>query len=316
MSIAPPAIVPPAGLAIEETIAGLRRRVAAARKREHRIGLVPTMGALHAGHVSLIEAARQSCGYVAVSIFVNPTQFGPNEDFARYPRTIEADLQVCYAAGADVVFLPSAPEVYPAGSTTWVSVEGLSDVLEGAVRPGHFRGVATVVLKLFNIVGPDVAFFGAKDYQQQLLIRRVVTDLNLPLEIVTAPTIREPDGLAMSSRNRYLDESERRRATAISAALFAAQKRLQSGERDLAAIKSEMRRSLEAAGLQVDYAIVCDLATLEELEAMRSHAVLLVAARLGTVRLIDNLEVTLDESIRRRGGEPTRTPLLWGEGQG
>jgi pantoate--beta-alanine ligase len=285
--------IPPVGLSVEETITGIRSAVAAARRSGKRIGFVPTMGALHAGHTSLIEAARDSADYVVVSIFVNPTQFGPNEDYSRYPRTIEADLVACRDAGADAVFLPSEAEVYPPGSTTFVEVEGLSHVLEGAIRPGHFRGVATVVLKLFHMVGPDVAFFGAKDFQQQLLISRMVTDLDLPIEIVTRPTVREPDGLAMSSRNRYLDESDRRKATALSAALFAAQRQLLAGNRDIAGIKLEMRRTIEAAGLVVDYAVICDPHTLCEVAAVQSRLVLLVAARLGAVRLIDNLEVTL-----------------------
>ena len=285
-----------AGFAVEETVAGIRSAVAAARRDGKRIAFVPTMGALHAGHTSLIEAARESADYVVVSIFVNPTQFGPNEDFSRYPRTIEADLTACRNAGANVVFLPSESEVYPPGSTTFVEVGGLSNTLEGAIRPGHFRGVATVVLKLFNMVGPDVAVFGAKDFQQQLLIRRMVADLDVPVEIATRPTIREADGLAMSSRNRYLNESDRRKATALSAALFEAARQLRARNSDVAGIKSEMRRTLEAAGLVVDYATVCDPQTLDELGAVQPHLVLLVAARLGAVRLIDNLEVTLDDA--------------------
>lgn len=286
----------PAGLAVEETVSGIRSAVAAARREGQRVVLVPTMGALHAGHTSLIEAARDAADYVVVSIFVNPTQFGPNEDFSRYPRTIEVDLAACREAGADAVFLPSEAEVYPTGSTTFVEVGGLSQVLEGAIRPGHFRGVATVVLKLFNMVGPDVAFFGAKDFQQQLLIRRMVSDLNLSVEIVTRPTVRESDGLAMSSRNRYLNESDRSKATALSAALFGAARSLGAGNRDVAGIKSGMHRTIEAADLVVDYATICDPLTLCELESIQPHLVLLVAARLGTVRLIDNLEVNLEDA--------------------
>jgi len=293
MPHAQPPFTPPAGLAVEETIAGIRAAVATARREGKRIALVPTMGALHAGHTSLIEAARNAADFVVASIFVNPTQFGPNEDFSRYPRTIDADLIACRDSGADAVFLPSEEEVYPRGSTTFVEVGGLSQVLEGAIRPGHFRGVATVVLKFFHMVGADVAFFGAKDFQQQLLIRRMVKDLDVPIEIVTRPTVREPDGLAMSSRNRYLDESDRRKATALSAALFDAERSLREGNRDLSGIKSEMHRTLESAGLVVDYATVCDPQTLCELGTVQPHVVLLVAARLGSVRLIDNLEVTL-----------------------
>lgn len=280
-------------LLIEETVAGVRRRVADARTAGASVGFVPTMGALHPGHVSLIEAAKARCGFVAVSNFVNPTQFGPNEDFTRYPRTIDADLAACRSAGADLVFLPTADEVYPPGSTTFVEVGGLSEVLEGAFRPGHFRGVATVVLKLFNMVGPDVAFFGSKDYQQQLLIRRMARDLDLPVEIVTCPTIREPDGLAMSSRNRYLDADQRERARSISAALFEAADRLRAGESDLTAVRSGIRQKIEAAGLTIDYATAARPDTLEELHTPSEALVLLVAARLGSVRLIDNVEVSL-----------------------
>lgn len=284
---------PPTGLIVEETVAGIRAAIAAARRRAQRIALVPTMGALHAGHTSLIEAARDAADFVVVSIFVNPTQFGPNEDYSRYPRTLSDDLRACREAGADAVFLPEELEVYPAGSSTFVEVPGLSQVLEGAIRPGHFRGVATIVLKLFQMIGPDVAFFGAKDFQQQLVIRRMVSDLNVPVDIVTRPTVRESDGLAMSSRNRYLDESDRRKAKALSSALFGASQRLLSGDLDISDIKSEMRCVLETAGLVVDYATACDPETLEELQAVEHRCVLLVAARLGSVRLIDNLEVHL-----------------------
>lgn len=279
-------------LHVEESIAGVRRRVAEARAAGSSVGFVPTMGALHAGHVSLIEAARGRCGFVAVSIFVNPTQFGPNEDFGRYPRTIEADLAACRDAGADLVFLPSNAEVYPDGAAAFVEVAGPATPLEGAHRPGHFRGVATVVLKLFNIVNPDVAFFGAKDHQQQLVIRRMVRDLDVPVEVVTCPTLREPDGLAMSSRNRYLESAERERARSISAALFAARDRIRGGS-DLESVRDEMRRTIETAGLEIDYVAIAHPETLEELREPRREMVLLVAARLGGVRLIDNIEVTL-----------------------
>jgi pantoate--beta-alanine ligase len=246
----------------------------------------------------LIEQARGRCGYVAVSVFVNPTQFGPNEDFTRYPRTLDADLAACREAGADLVFVPSKEEIYRPGSSTFVEVAGLSDRLEGAFRPGHFRGVATVVLKLFEIVRPDVAFFGAKDYQQQLVLRRMVGDLDVPVEIVTCSTVREPDGLAMSSRNRYLDPAQRGQARSISAALFAARDRLRAGELDLDAVTSEMTRIIEAAGLSIDYATAADPETLEELRTPQAKMVLLVAARLGNVRLIDNMEVSGTGAVR------------------
>ena len=207
-------------LKLVESIAEVRREVARARGSGLRIGLVPTMGALHEGHLRLIERCRQEAGYVVVTIFVNPTQFGPGEDLTRYPRTLETDLTKCDAAGVDLVFAPSETTIYPRGrSATFVEVPGLSHVLEGAVRPGHFRGVTTVVLALFEIVRPDLAVFGQKDYQQQLLIRRMVDDLHVPVDIVIEPTVREADGLAMSSRNRYLSAEERAAATVLHRAL-------------------------------------------------------------------------------------------------
>ena len=200
-----------------ESVDDVRTAVARARDAGRVVGLVPTMGALHDGHVRLIERCRAEAGWVAVSIFVNPTQFGPNEDFTRYPRTFEQDMARSRDAGADLIFAPTPATVYPGGAqSTFVEVPGLSDVLEGASRPGHFRGVATVVLKLFEIVRPDLAVFGQKDYQQQLVIRRMVADLHVPVRIVTEPTVREPDGLAMSSRNRYLNPDERRAALVLS----------------------------------------------------------------------------------------------------
>ena len=301
--------------AVAETVAEVRRSVADARAGRRPVGLVPTMGALHEGHASLVRAAREWGGLVVVSVFVNPTQFGPNEDFARYPRTLDADLAVCREAGADIVFVPSAAEVYPPGFSTSVEVAGLSDVLEGAIRPGHFRGVATVVLKLFNMVGPDIAFFGEKDYQQQLVLRRMCRDLDSRVEIVTCPTVREPDGLAMSSRNRYLDADARRRAGSISAALFAARDRLRAGDTDLRDVTGEMGRSIEAAGLSVDYALAADPDSLEELTRPQDKTVLLVAARLGNVRLIDNLHVTLSTRSARHVKHPLTAALGRPSGQ-
>ena len=217
-----------------ETIEGVRDHVAQAKRSGRVVALVPTMGALHEGHARLIEAARRDCDDVIVSIFVNPTQFGPNEDLSRYPRTIESDLATAGRAGADLTFVPAVDTIYPPGPLpTYVEVPRLSDVLEGASRPGHFRGVATVVLKLFGIVGPDVAYFGQKDYQQQLVLRRMVADLNVPIRIETVPTVREPDGLAMSSRNRYLGPEERRAATVLSRALQEAEATVRGGERSV-----------------------------------------------------------------------------------
>ena len=215
------------------SIVEVRNAVASARRLGQRVGLVPTMGALHQGHTRLIERCRDEAGFVVVSIFVNPTQFGPAEDLARYPRTLEADLRKCAASGADLVFVPTESTIYPRGrSATFVEVPGLSTVLEGASRPGHFRGVATVVLALFEIVRPDLAIFGQKDYQQQLLIRRMVEDLHVPVEIVTEPTVREPDGLAMSSRNRYLSPEERQAATVLYRGLQRAREAVAGGESD------------------------------------------------------------------------------------
>lgn len=285
----------PPNMLLIETVADVRRAVADARRQGKSIGVVPTMGALHAGHVSLMDAARERCGFVVTTIFVNPTQFGPNEDFQKYPRPRDADLATCRQAGVDLVFYPTREMMYPAGFSAFVEVEGLSRVLEGAVRPGHFRGVATVVLKLFNIVRPDVAFFGQKDYQQQTLIRQMVRDLDVPVEIVTCPTIREPDGLAMSSRNAYLSADERRSALALWRALQVAREQLISGERDLERVRQTMLNTLQATpGVTVDYATVADPETLEVLAQPRPRMVLLIAARVDQTRLIDNLIVQLN----------------------
>jgi pantoate--beta-alanine ligase len=270
----------------------VRRSVALARREGRVVGLVPTMGALHAGHLRLIEEARAASGLVVVSLFVNPTQFGPNEDFRRYPRTEEADLDLCARGGAGVVFAPSVEEMFPGGpSSTFVEVPSLSDRLEGVSRPGHFRGVATVVLKLFNIVGPDLAFFGMKDYQQLQVIRRMVADLDVPVDVRAVATVREPDGLAMSSRNRYLDPDQRRAAVVLSRALEAASEAVRAGERDADRVRQILSRAIESEPLaSLDYAEVVDALTLEstrELGAGRA-AVALIAAKVGPARLIDN----------------------------
>ena len=274
------------------TIAEVRRAVAQAGRDGRIVGLVPTMGALHAGHLRLVEEARAASGLVVVSIFVNPTQFGPDEDFRRYPRTEEADLAVCSRGGADLVFAPGVEEVYPNGpASTSVEVPGLSGRLEGASRPGHFRGVATVVLKLFQMVGPDLAFFGMKDYQQLQVIRRMVADLDVPVDVRAVPTVREPDGLALSSRNRYLDADHRRAAVVLSRALRAASAAVSSGERDADRVRQLLRSAIESEPLAgLDYAEVADPRTLEPAERVGpGHpAVALVAARVGPARLIDN----------------------------
>jgi pantoate--beta-alanine ligase len=251
------------------------------------------MGALHDGHVRLIERCRAEAGWTAVSIFVNPTQFGPGEDFTRYPRTLEADQARCRDAGADLIFAPTAATIYPSGpQSTWVEVPGLSEVLEGASRPGHFRGVATVVLKLFEIVRPDVAVFGQKDYQQQLLIRRMVADLHVPVRIVTEPTVREPDGLALSSRNRYLSPPDRQAALVLHHALTRARRAVLGGEPSANRVRQILRETIESnESVRLDYAEVADADTLEPLDQLGpgSRAVALVAARVGSTRLIDNI---------------------------
>ncbi|MEZ6128804.1 MAG: pantoate--beta-alanine ligase [Planctomycetaceae bacterium] len=254
------------------------------------VGVVPTMGALHAGHASLIEAARERCDYVIATIFVNPTQFGPNEDFERYPRTLDDDLKKCAEAGADLVFTPETSHMYRPDAECDVRVKGLTQKLEGRLRPGHFDGVTTVVAKLFNITVPDVAFFGQKDFQQQLVIRRMVLDLDWGIEIVTCPIIREPDGLAMSSRNRYLSAEEREQALVLYQSLVRAAE--QSGHASPQQIATELRQQIGAqSGVELDYAVVVDEETLEPATDDADTAVALVAARLGKTRLIDNLRL-------------------------
>jgi pantoate--beta-alanine ligase len=260
----------------------------AARRAGKRVGLVPTMGALHAGHLSLVEAARRECDAVAVTIFVNPTQFGPHEDFARYPRPLANDLKLLAPLAVDWVFAPPEGEIYRPGHSTFVEVGPVSQRLEGALRPGHFRGVATVVLKLFQLVPADLAFFGQKDYQQSLVIRRMTADLDLPIAIRTCPIVREPDGLALSSRNAYLSADERRQALALSRSLRAAADAY-ARQRDAAAIEAAMHAVLAAEpALAVDYAVLADCETLEPIEKIGGPCVALVAARVGRTRLIDN----------------------------
>ena len=275
---------------VVRTIAEARQACARFRAAGKSLGLVPTMGALHAGHLSLVRAAKESCDAVAVSIFVNPTQFGPKEDFASYPRVFEQDCQTLQAAGVDVVFAPSVEEMYPPGASTFVEVEGLSDRLDGASRPGHFRGVATVVAKLFHIFAPDVAFFGQKDAAQVAVLRRMVRDLRFAVELKVCPTMREPDGLAMSSRNRNLSEGERRQALVLYRALSAVEKRFQGGEVDSGKLIGEAQRILkEEPGVQVEYFRVVDPETLEDVADVRPRSLVAVAARVGATRLIDNL---------------------------
>lgn len=272
------------------TVDEVRSAVAAVRRRGRTVALVPTMGALHEGHATLIRAARASSGFVVVSVFVNPTQFGPKEDFAKYPRTPEADQKVCAAAGADLIFAPPVEEMYPEKSVTFVEVKELDAELDGPARPGHFRGVCTVVLKLFNIVRPDAAHFGAKDYQQARIITQMVRDLNVPVEVRVEPTVRDADGLAMSSRNRYLSPAERALAPGIYRALQHARARALAGEIDAARLESALAAELAAIpGARVDYARILDAATLGRPGRLDRPAVAAVAVFLGTTRLIDNL---------------------------
>lgn len=256
------------------------------------LGFVPTMGYLHEGHLALVRRARAECRGVAVSIFVNPTQFGPREDFARYPRDPARDLSLLEKEGVDLVFMPEAAEMYPPGFDTWVEVGTITRRLEGRARPGHFRGVATVVCKLFNIVQPRRAYFGEKDAQQLRVVRKMVHDLNLPVEIVPVPTVREADGLALSSRNVYLSAQERQEALALSAALRLAQELVARGERRASVIRARMRRRIrQEPDARIDYVSVADAETLEELTVVDRPALVSLAVRIGSTRLIDNVVV-------------------------
>lgn len=273
----------------ESSPSEVRRIVRAARKRGLTVGCVPTMGALHRGHVSLIEAARCDCDFVVVTVFVNPTQFGPNEDFSMYPRTLDADLEMCRTAGADLVFTPSVSAMYSESAQTIVRVTKLAQMLEGAHRPGHFDGVSTVVAKLFNITQPDLAYFGQKDFQQQLIIRKMVIDLDQPVEIVTCPIVREADGLAMSSRNRYLSSAERLSALQIFQALRLAERLAREFHMPPTEISVLMSDHVVATrGMELQYAVIVDSNTLEDLTERSDSAIALIAAKVGSTRLIDN----------------------------
>lgn len=283
----------PEALTIVRTVAELRRQVAAWKKEGLRIGFAPTMGALHDGHLSLVTLARSRADRVVVSVFVNPTQFGPNEDFDAYPRTEQRDAELLAGAGCDLMFAPSVAEMYPAGASTTVTVAGVTEPLDGAARPGHFAGVATVVTKLLNQCAPDVAVFGEKDYQQLQVIRRLVKDLDLPVEIVGAPTARADDGLALSSRNAYLSAEERPVAARLNAALEEAARRLREGE-SVERVEATGRAALERAGFgRIDYFEVRGAEDLARLGPgpVASPARILTAAFLGRTRLIDNVPV-------------------------
>ncbi|QDT01354.1 pantoate--beta-alanine ligase [Adhaeretor mobilis] len=267
----------------------IRAAIIAARQSGKVVGLVPTMGALHQGHLSLVDAALAECDLVAVSIFVNPTQFAPSEDLEKYPRTLEQDLSALRERGCHLVFTPQQSEIYPEGHSTTVHMEGIAKRLEGRVRPEHFDGVATVVLKLFNLMPADRAYFGQKDYQQALVIEQMIGDLNVPMELQICPTIREPDGLAMSSRNAYLSEAEREQALAIPRALQAAETEFERGERSAEVLIRNMYGVLNSAGLEANYVSIVRQGTLTPVVTLDESAVALIAAAVGSTRLIDNV---------------------------
>ena len=275
----------------------MRNASRAVRRAGRRLGFVPTMGALHEGHLSLVRAARASCDVVAASIFVNPTQFGPNEDLAKYPRSFERDRELLEREGVELLFAPAVEEMYPTGGqecpptpVTWVTVEGLSDKLDGRSRPGHFRGVTTVVAKLFHVVEPDAAFFGQKDAAQVAIIRRMVRDLNLPVEIVVCPIVREADGLAMSSRNAYLDAEQRKRALVLHRSLMRVQQLAEAGERDAARLVAAGREEIAGeSSVRLDYFEIVDPDTLDPVADVSGGALVAVAAFVGSTRLIDNI---------------------------
>jgi pantoate--beta-alanine ligase len=280
---------------LAETIGSIRRLVAAARAHGKSIGFVPTMGALHAGHVSLIEAAAKKCDFVVVSIFVNPTQFAPAEDFQRYPRDLVGDMKICAEAGVDVVFAPTAGQMYAQANVTWVDVEKLTENLCGKSRPGHFRGVTTVCTKLFNIVSPDVAFFGQKDAQQALIIKRMVAELNMPLQIEISPTVREPDGLAVSSRNQYLSAEERNDALLLSAALAECEKLVAGGQGNCEVLIDTMHKIISRSSkARIEYISIVDTETLSDIDVIEGAALVALAVKIGSTRLIDNIFVASD----------------------
>lgn len=271
---------------IDET----RTAVADARRLGLSIGLVPTMGALHAGHASLMQRARTDAGFVVVSIFVNPTQFGPDEDLSRYPRPFENDVALCAAEGVDLVFHPSPELIYPPDFKTSVEVHELQDMLEGASRPGHFRGVATVVLKLFNIIQPDFAYFGQKDAQQVRILEQMVGDFNVPVKLVICPTIREADGLALSSRNQYLSVDERKHAVVLFKALGDIRRHVEAGERNVPAlIRAAQELIAKVADARLDYLAIVDHDTLQSLQTLTGRALVAIAVYIGRTRLIDNI---------------------------
>ncbi|HAD82445.1 MAG: pantoate--beta-alanine ligase [Candidatus Edwardsbacteria bacterium RIFOXYD12_FULL_50_11] len=278
---------------IIKTIKQVRQIIALQKKQGKRIGFVPTMGALHEGHLSLIRMAKKHSDFVVVSIFVNPTQFGPKEDYKKYPRNLKKDAALCQTAGADLIFSPSPEEIYPKGFSTYIDVEGLTQGLCGVSRPGHFRGVATVVAKLFNIVQPDAAVFGQKDAQQLAVIRRMTADLDLPVKIIGAPIVREGDGLAMSSRNAYLTLEERAEAPTLYRALLKAKALADSGQRTAGRIKGEIKKILyrDAPLAEIDYIEIVDNETLKPVKQIKKNTLIALAVKLPNARLIDNLVI-------------------------
>jgi pantoate--beta-alanine ligase len=285
---------------IVRTVSWMKQIGRAARHEDRMLGFVPTMGALHKGHASLIQAAKAQCAPVVVSIFVNPKQFGPTEDFQKYPRTLESDRALLESLGVDYLFAPPAEEIYPHGFRTLVNVEVLSNRLEGRSRPGHFQGVATVVLKLFEIVQPRFAYFGRKDAQQCRIIQQMATDLNLDTEIVVSPIVREPDGLALSSRNAYLSPDDRRAATMLSRSLATVKAEIGAGQRDAAHLIATVRRLLDSEpGVKTDYAEIVDSESLEPVTVLRNRCLILIAAHVGKTRLIDNALIEPDADTFR-----------------
>jgi pantoate--beta-alanine ligase len=290
------------------TKAEMRAHVARARQAGRSIGLVPTMGAFHGGHHALMRAARAACDEVVVSLFVNPAQFDEAGDLAAYPRDEARDAEEAQALGVDVLFAPAADEVYPDGFATSVRVDGLSDVLEGAKRgPGHFAGVCTVVTKLFNVVTPDLAFFGQKDAQQVAVLRRMVRDLDLPVRLEIIPTVREPDGLAMSSRNTLLDPAERRRAVALAQSLRAAEAAIAGGERDTGRLRAAALAAMAPHGVEPEYVALVDPDSFQPVETVDGRVLVAVAARLGSTRLIDNVLIQTAVPVATPAGAPTIT---------
>jgi pantoate--beta-alanine ligase len=279
---------------VVHTIKDIRDAVAEARRQGKTIGFVPTMGALHTGHRSLIQRARAECGYVVVSIFVNPTQFGPTEDFDKYPRTLDEDSKLCAAVWADCIFAPSAEEMYPQTNLSWVEVEKLTERLCAVSRPGHFRGAMTVCAKLFHIVQPDMAFFGQKDAQQAAAICRMVEDLNFPMRVEVCPTVREADGLAMSSRNRYLSPEDRKQAICLYNALNMCKQRVKEGTVGAAKLVEQMAVVIAEAGVQAEYIGIVDAKTLQPIETINGDCLVALACRVGPARLIDNMLIFLN----------------------